>query len=68
VYRRRPGFDPAEQRKKVDLDWKSDNATVFDTGGFLQPTDTTTNVGAKSGGREEERGMNEPRGAMGGFI
>jgi hypothetical protein len=27
---------------------------------FLQPADTTPNVGVKSGGREEEREWNEP--------
>jgi hypothetical protein len=36
--------------------------------GFLQPADIAPNMGAKSGGREEERGMNETRGGYGGFI
>jgi hypothetical protein len=67
VYRRRPGSGPAKQRKKVDLDWKSGSATATGTGGFLQPTDTTPNMGAKSGGREEEKGMLESRGSMGGL-
>jgi hypothetical protein len=35
--------------------------------GFLQLADTTPNARAKSGRREEGRGMNEPKG-MGGFI
>jgi hypothetical protein len=64
VYRRRPGSGPAEQ-KKVDLDWKSGSATASDTRGFLQPADTTPDVGAKSGGREEEEGMNDPRSPRG---
>jgi hypothetical protein len=68
VYRRHPGSDPAEQRKKVDLDWKSSSATASDTRGFLQPADTAPNVGAKSGGREEDEGMNEPRGHGGLYI
>jgi hypothetical protein len=28
---------------------------------FLQPADTSPNMEAKQGGREEEEGMNEPR-------
>jgi hypothetical protein len=36
------------------------------TGGFLQPANTAPNVGAKSGGREEEEeGMNDPRSPRG---
>jgi hypothetical protein len=65
VYRRRPGSGPAEQRKKVDLDWKSGSVTASGTGGFLQPADTAPNAGAKPGGREEGIGMNEPRGPGG---
>jgi hypothetical protein len=65
VYRRCPGFGPAEQRKKVDLDCKSGSATASGTGGLLQPADTAPNVGAKLGGRGEGRGMNEPRGPGG---
>jgi hypothetical protein len=65
VYRHRLGSRPAEQRKKVDLDWKSGSATASRIGGFLQPADTDPNVGAKPGGREEGRGMNEPRGPGG---
>jgi hypothetical protein len=61
VYRRRPGSSPAEQRKKVNLDWKSGSATAFGMRGFLQPADTAPNVGAKSGGREEEEGMNDSK-------
>jgi hypothetical protein len=61
VYRRRTGSDLAEQRKKVDLDWKSGSAMVSDTRGFLEPADTAPNVGAKSGGREEEEGMSESK-------
>jgi hypothetical protein len=34
---------------------------------FLQPTNAVPNVGTKSGGRDEEEGMNEPR-TLGGFI
>jgi hypothetical protein len=68
VYRCHPGSGPTEQRKKVDLDWKFDSATMSDMRGFLQITDTAPNVGAKSGGREEGRGMNEPRGDMGVYI
>jgi hypothetical protein len=41
---------------------------AFDTRGFLQPADTAPNVGAKSGGREEEEGMNEPRSPERAFI
>jgi hypothetical protein len=41
---------------------------MFDMRGFLQITDTAPNMGAKSGGREEGRGMNEPRGDMGGLY
>jgi hypothetical protein len=49
----------------VDLEWKSDSTMASDIGCFLQPTDTAPNVGAKPGGREEEEGMNEPRGPWG---
>jgi hypothetical protein len=52
----------------VDLDWESGSAIASETGGFLQHADTATNVGAKPGGREEGRGMNEPRGLWGVYI
>jgi hypothetical protein len=65
VYRRCLGSDPAEQRKKVDLDWKSGSTTASGLGGFLQPVDTVPNVGAMPGGREQGRGVNEPRGPGG---
>jgi hypothetical protein len=35
------------------------------TRGFLQPADTVPNVGTKSGGREEEEGMNESKEPLG---
>jgi hypothetical protein len=65
VYKRRVGFGPAEQQKKVDLDWKSGSETASGTRGFLQPTDTGSNVGAKSGGIEEEEGMNDSKEPLG---
>jgi hypothetical protein len=34
VYRRCPGSDPAEQRKKVDLDWRFGSATASGMEGF----------------------------------
>jgi hypothetical protein len=55
VYRRRPSSGPAEQWKKVDLDWKSGSATTSGMRGFVQPADIAPNMGAKLGGREEER-------------
>jgi hypothetical protein len=67
MYKCCPGSDTVEQRK-VDLDWKSGSATASGTRGFLQHADTSPNVGAKVGGREEEEGMNEPRGPGGAFI
>jgi hypothetical protein len=51
-----------EQQKKMDLDWKSGRATASGTRSFLQLVDIAPNVGAKSGRREEEEGINEPRG------
>jgi hypothetical protein len=54
--------------QRVDLDWKFGSATAFGTGGFLQPADTTPNMGAKSGGREEEEGINDPRSPQGGLY
>jgi alpha-L-arabinofuranosidase len=56
VYRRRAGSGPAEQRKKMDLDWKSGSATASGTRSFLQLADTAPNVGANLVRREEERG------------
>jgi hypothetical protein len=38
------------------------------TRGFLQPAGIAPNMGANSGGREGEIGMNEPRGDMGGLY
>jgi hypothetical protein len=35
---------------------------------FLQPADTTPNVGVKSGGREEEKEWNEPTPPWGIYI
>jgi hypothetical protein len=35
---------------------------------FLQPADTVPNVGTKSGGREEEEGMNESKEPLGAYI
>jgi hypothetical protein len=64
---RRPGSGLAEQHKRVDLDWKSSSVTTSSIGGFLQPADTP-NVGAKSGGREEEEGINDPRSPQGGLY
>jgi hypothetical protein len=61
VYRHRAGSGPAEHQKKMDLDWKSDTTTTSGTRGLLQLADIAPNVGAKSGRREEGRGMNEPR-------
>jgi hypothetical protein len=60
VYRRRPGSVPVEQRKKVDLAGNPAVRWCPEQGDFLQPTDTTPNVGVKSGGREEEREWNKP--------
>jgi hypothetical protein len=68
MYKHHPGSGPAEQWKKVDFDWKFGSATAFGTRGFLQPTDTAPNMGAKSGGREEEEGMNYSKDLLGGFI
>jgi alpha-L-arabinofuranosidase len=68
VYRRRSGSGPVEQRKQMDLDWKSNSATAFGAKGFLQLADTAPNVGAKSGRREEGRGMTEPRDPWGVYI
>jgi hypothetical protein len=62
------GSGPAEQQKKVDLDWKSDSAMASGTRGFLPPADTTPNMGAKSGGREEEERMNESKEPYGVYI
>jgi hypothetical protein len=44
------------------------SATASETRGFLQPADIVPNMGTKSGGREEEEGMNDPRSTQGGFI
>jgi hypothetical protein len=52
----------------VDLDWKFGSTMVFSIGGFFQPADKAPNVGAKPGGREEEEGINEPRGPGGLYI
>jgi hypothetical protein len=35
---------------------------------FLQPADVVPNVGTKSGGREEQEGMDEPRTPRGVYI
>jgi hypothetical protein len=35
---------------------------------FLLPADAVPNMGTKSGGREEEEGMNEPRAPRGVYI
>jgi hypothetical protein len=68
VYRCRPGSGPAEQRKKVDLARNLAVRRRPEQEVFLQPADTVINVGTKSGGREVEEGMNEPRAPRGGFI
>jgi hypothetical protein len=68
VYRRRLGSGPAEQQKKVDLDWKPGSTTASGMRGFLQPADTGSNVGAKSGGIEEEEGMNNSKEPLGVYI
>jgi hypothetical protein len=67
VYRGRPGSVPAEQRKKVDLAGNPTARRCPEQEVFLQPADTTPNMGVKSGGREEERECNEPT-PPGGFI
>jgi hypothetical protein len=61
VYRHCPGSVLAEQWKKVDLAGNPAARRRQEREVFLQPTDTVPNVGTKSGGREEEEGMNEPR-------
>jgi hypothetical protein len=67
VYRRCPGSSLVEQRKKVDLVGNLAVRQHPELEVFLQPADAVPNVGTKSGGREEEEGMNEPR-TPGGFI
>jgi hypothetical protein len=61
VYRRRPGFGLAEQRKKVDLAGNPAVQQHPEHEVFLQPADAVLNMGTKSGGREEEEEMNEAR-------
>jgi hypothetical protein len=65
VYRRRPGSGLAEQRKKVDLAGNPAARRCPEHEVFLQPADAVPNVGTKSGGREEEEEMNEPRAPRG---
>jgi hypothetical protein len=67
VYRRHLGSIPAEQWKKVDLAGNPATRKHPEQEVFLQPANTTPNVGVKSGGREEEREWNEPT-PPGGFI
>jgi hypothetical protein len=55
VYRHHPGSIPVEQWKKVDLARNLTARWHPEKEVFLQPADTTPNVGVKSGGREEER-------------
>jgi hypothetical protein len=61
VYRRRPGSGPAEQQKKVDLARNSVARQRPEHEVFLLPANAVPNLGTKSGQREEEEGMNEPR-------
>jgi hypothetical protein len=68
MYRRRTGSGPAEQRNKVDLARNSAARRRPEHEVFLQPADTVLNVGTKSGGREEEEGMDEPRAPEGGLY
>jgi hypothetical protein len=48
--------------------WKYGSTMASGTRGFLQPANIVPNVGTKSGGREEDEGMNDPRSPEGGFI
>jgi hypothetical protein len=68
VYRRCPGSGLAEKRKKVDLAGNSAAQRRLEQEVFLQPADAIPNMGTKSGGREEEEGMNEPTAPREGFI
>jgi hypothetical protein len=68
TYRRRPGSGPAEQRKKVDLAGNPIARQRPEQDVFLLPTDAVPNVGTKSGGREEDEGINEPRAPRGVYI
>jgi hypothetical protein len=61
AYRRRLGSGLAEQRKKVDLAGNPAVRRRPEQEVFLLPADVVPNMGTKSGGREEEEGMNEPR-------
>jgi hypothetical protein len=45
----------------VDLAGNPTAQQRLEQGVFLQPADTTPNVGVKSGGREEEGEWNQPR-------
>jgi hypothetical protein len=68
VYRHRPGSGPVEQQKKVDLARNLAARRHPEQEVILQPADAVPNVGTKSGGREEEEGMNEPRAPRGVYI
>jgi hypothetical protein len=68
VYRRHPSSVPAEQQKNVDLAGNPAARRRPEQEVFLQPADAVLNVGTKSGGREEEEGMNEPRPPRGVYI
>jgi hypothetical protein len=68
AYRRRPGSGLVEQRKKVDLAGNPTARRRPEQEVFLLPTDVVPNVGTKSGGREEEEEMNEPRAPRGVYI
>jgi hypothetical protein len=61
VYRHCLSSGPGEQQKKVDLAGNPVAQRRLELEVFLQPADVVPNVGTKSGGREEEEGMNEPR-------
>jgi hypothetical protein len=68
VYKRRPGSGLAEKRKKVDLAGNPAARRRLEQEVFLQPADAIPNMGTKSGGREEDEGMNEARAPREGFI
>jgi hypothetical protein len=68
VYRHHLGSVLAEQRKKVDLGRNPAVRRHLEQDVFLQPADTTPNVGVKSGGREEEREWNELTPPWGVYI
>jgi hypothetical protein len=68
VYRHRLGSGPAEQWKKVDLAGNPAVRWRPELEVFLQPTGAVPNLGTKSGEREEEDRMNNPRAPRGVHI